>query len=84
METEAQIQKAQANVTSRFYTALDFDVHFSKHVPPGWSYRYLKGQLIAKSKIGEPCDDEGWDEVRFNPADRWVCEDTPQARRART
>ncbi len=69
---------------SRFYTADDFDVHFSRRVPGHFREFYSKGRLIARVKIGEPFQNEGWDEVRFNPADRCVCLETPQERRRRT
>lgn len=57
---------------SRFYTATDFKVAFTKAVKPGMRECRSRGKVVFVVKIGEPDLHDGWDEIRFNPADRWL------------
>lgn len=66
---------------NRFYTRDDFDVRFSAAIQKGSIGFYHEGKRIGLGKIGEAPHVEKWDELRFNPADRWLCPETPQERR---
>jgi len=66
---------------SRFYTADDFDVVFTREVKPGFTSYFKRKKCIATVRIGETAP-AGYTEVRLNPRDKWACPETPQQRRA--